>query len=190
MTTGATDAAEALAAVLQAEATNLASDDVAVIADSMASVRRAARELEAALRARGWGGNVLYGFGESLDDDLPDDGDLELDDFDDEEEDDEPWSVPAGTKVTYQARFDFVVVDPSELLTYVSERLGDSVDADYFDDHDPFFTFAELEGFSNKDLSGTGLAFAGGQEASHTVEKTLWEMDADESSDQYPSDSL
>ncbi|HVV36954.1 MAG TPA: hypothetical protein VHC63_10165 [Acidimicrobiales bacterium] len=184
----ASTAARALAEVLLAHADRLDSDDLATISDSMVAVRAAARTVEEQLRARGWGGGVLYGFGDPLDDE--DDDVYELESEDSEAGDDGDFVAPPGRKVTWQARYDFVVVDEAKLLAYVERRareLGSSWTRDDIIDHDPLYVLTWLEGFANRDLADTGLVFAGGQDAMHDIEQTLWEMAPEMSDDQFPT---
>ncbi len=194
MTARATAAAQELAAVLVAQAENLASDELATVSGAMTAVRAAAREVEASLTARGWGGGVLYGFGESLDDDSeaesgadePDDLELDDEDLDDEG----PWVAPRGVRMTYQARYDYVIVDDDAFLAYVERRAagaGDSMSRDEIVEHAPAYVLAQLEGFANKDFEGTGMVFAGGQDAVHEIPVTLWEMDDEAGNDRFPA---
>jgi hypothetical protein len=196
----ATQAAQELAAVLLAQAENLASNDLTTIATAMTAVRAAAREVEAALTERGWGGEVLYGFGEVLhddeDDDLDDDALAELDDLDEDEDEDENldsegnWVAPPGTRMTYQARYDYVVVDEEAFLNYVERRAaeaGESWTREDIVEHTPAYVLAHLEGFANKEFEGSGIVFAGGQDAVHEVPITLWEMDDETRDDRFPT---
>ena len=121
MSIRATRAAEDLAAVLTAQAENLGSDELTVISEAMATVRSAARDLGAALTERGWGGGVLYGWGDPLDDD-DDEGNEDEDEVEDEDEDDEPWVALTGQRMSYQARYDFILVDPAMFTEYVVRR--------------------------------------------------------------------
>lgn len=189
MVKSAADAARGLADVLMRNGTALDSDDLETVAASMVAVRGAARELESALTSRGWGGGVLYGFGEAEEaDEDPDDLD-DLDDLDDDDDDDEPQQ-PDGFRMTYQARHDFVVTDEQALATYVAERMSAGSDAPLTPqevaDHGVLMMLAHLEGMARRDFSAPGLVYAGGQEASHLIDRTLWEMDYDERDDQFP----
>jgi hypothetical protein len=63
--------------------------------------------------------------------------------------------------MTYQARFDFVVVDPDALLTYVETRLAQSGEPwtpEQIIDHDPFdlLTHHDGLGFPAADEPRTG----------------------------------
>jgi hypothetical protein len=150
MTGRATAAAQELSAVLLAQAENLASDELITVSSAMTAVRAAAREVEASLTARGWGGGVLYGFDESLDDD-PDEslGAEDLDDLDDEDLDDGgPWVAPAGVRMTYQARYDYVIVDEDAFLAYVERRAaeaGESMSRDEIVEHTPAYVLGMIE---------------------------------------------
>ena len=183
--TSAAEAARALAEVLLAQADHLASDELATISAAMTEVRAGARGLQAALAARGWGGGVLYGLGEPPDDDVEDG----FDGWADDEDESEPWRVPAGARMTYQGRFDFVVVDEELLAAHVQRRareLGQPWNEELLE-HGAFYAWTYLEGFGSKDFEGTGLAFAGGQEAVHEIPVTLWELAGDEPDDQFPT---
>ncbi len=199
MTNTATEAAQELAAVLLAQAENLASNDLTSVSTAMTAVRAAARSVEAALSERGWGGGVLYGFGDPLDDDQDDDPDndalVELDDLDEDEDEnldsEGNWVAPPGTRMTYQARYDYVVVDEVAFLHYVERRLeeaGESWSRDDIVEHTPAYVLAHLEGFANKDFEGSsGIVFAGGQDAVHEIPITLWEMDDEARDDRFPT---
>lgn len=203
----AATAARRLAATLLAHAEDLASDDLATVSGAMAAVRSGARAVETALTARGWGGGVLHGFGSEdeadpwdaglaalLDEEAGDDGDLDdLDDLDLDgldDGDDDPWEVPAGTRLTYQARWDFVVTDPEALLRHVEQRaaeLGQPWDRESILEHHPLFVLTELESFTARDLDGAGLVFAGGQNVVHEIPLTLWELEDDARDDEFPT---
>jgi hypothetical protein len=102
MSTPGLAAAHDLARVLSERATDLASDDLATVSAAMAEVRAAARGLEESLTDRGWGGGVLYGLGNPLDDedDLDEDLEDDLDELDDEDfdelDDEEGGEPPTG----------------------------------------------------------------------------------------------
>ncbi len=193
MTERATAAARGLADVLMAHAEALASDELETVSAAMTAVRAAAREVEASLTDRGWGGGVLYGFG---DPDADGEGDDEEDDasedpvaVDEEDEDDEDWVVPVGTRMTYQARFDFVVVDPEALAAHAERRAAEAGWAwkRGEDGHHPFDVLMHADGPGSRDYGSAGLAFAGGQEASREIAATLWELDDEESDDLFPT---
>lgn len=100
------------------------------------------------------------------------------------------WEVPAGTRMTYQARYDFVVTDPEALLSFVERKVADgdeTWDRATILDHGPLHVLLSLTGVGSLDLAGSGLAFAGGQDFVAPVERTLWEMDDDERDAQYPA---
>ena len=207
-TADAAAAARRLAATLTAHAEDLSSDDLATVSAAMAAVRSGARAVEAALTARGWGGGVLHGFGSEDEADPWDAGlaalldeadESDLDDLDldgpdglggPDDADDDPWEVPAGTKLTYQARWDFVVTDPEALLRHVERRaaeLGQPWDRAAILEHHPLFVLTELESFTARDLDGAGLVFAGGQNVVHEIPLTLWELDDDARDDEFPT---
>jgi hypothetical protein len=191
MHTSAAEAARRLADLLVDQQTALDSDDLETVSAAMTAVRAAARDLESALMSRGWGGGVLYGFGEP--DDVDEDtGDVdELDDPEDDEEEDRPQ--PVGIRMTYQARHDYVVTDDEALATYVAERLSAERQSPWtaqeVADHGVLMMLAQLDGMGRRDYSAYGLVYAGGQDASHEIPQTLWEMGFEEGDDQFPTAS-
>ena len=195
MTDRATTAARALAGVLQEHAEALASDELETVSTAMTAVRAAAREVEAALTDRGWGGGVLYGFGEDHEDDGEDEDEGEGEDEDVFADlvaldgDDEDWAVPVGTRMTYQARYDFVVVDPDALAARAEQRAAELGWAwtRGEDGHHPFDMLMHADGPGSRDYAEAGLAFAGGQEATREIAATLWELDDEEREDLFPT---
>lgn len=190
MDRSAADAARRLADLLVSQETALDSDDLKTVSSAMTAVRAAARDLESALTSRGWGGGVLYGFGEPDDEDEDTDDVDELDDSEDDE-DDEERPQPVGTRLTYQARHDYVVTDDEALATYVAERLSAERTtpwtAQEVADHGVLLMLAQLDGMGDRDYSEFGLVCAGGQDASHEIPQTLWEMGFEEGDDQFPT---
>lgn len=179
-------AARALAAVLLDNADALDVDDLRA-ADAMAEIRRSSRVLAEALHDRGWG-DVYLGLEVAPDGVEP-------------EDEDEGVPLPAGTRVTYQARFDFVVTDPDALLNYLSERVGrepaqapvgefrDIAGQAYTareprDEVEAVGTLAYLDGLGSRDYSHVGLEFGGGQEIVRPITEALWELARSE--DQFP----
>jgi len=177
-----TAAARALAAVLIDVADAIASDDLMTVSSAMTAVRAAARQLEGSLTARGWGGDVLYGFGAHDDEDDEDEDDEDRDDGDPDAEDEEEDQVipESAVRVTCQSRSDFYLIDEAALTADVMRRAADvglDWDREFVTEHGAFFCFAELCGIDMVDLAGTGLVSAGGQNAVYEIEQTLWEMD-------------
>jgi hypothetical protein len=192
MDTTAAEAARRLAEVLVGQQSALDSDDLETVSAAMTAVRTAARELESALVSRGWGGGVLYGFGEPADaDDDPDEAEDLDDSEDDEDEDEEQRPQPAGIRMTYQARHDYVVTDDEALATYVAERMSSERKSPWtaqeVADHGVLMMLAQLDGMGRRDYSAFGLVYAGGQDASHEIPRTLWEMGFEEGDDQFPT---
>jgi hypothetical protein len=194
MTERATTAARELATVLLEHADALASDELETVSAAMTAVRAAAREVEAALTERGWGGGVLYGFGdphhdqEGNDDEDTDAADDVFDGLVALDGDDEDWVVPTGTRMTYQARYDFVVVDPEALAAHAERRAAELGWAwKRGADGHPFDVLMHADGLGSRDYDSAGLAFAGGQEASREITATLWELDDEDSDDMFPT---
>ena len=195
-------AARALAAVLIDVADAIESDDLLTVSSAMTEVRAAARRLERSLSRRGWGGDVLYGWGARDDEDdelmagdpvdgdeAPSDGDENLLDAQDGPDDGhEDPDNPAGgqtvpehaIRVTCQSRSDFYLIDEAALIAHDVRRaaeLGLDWDHEFVAEHGAFYCFTELWGLDRVDLTGTGLAPAGSQNATHRIDQSLWEMD-------------
>lgn len=182
-------AARQLAALLLDCADALDEDDLRA-ADALSEVRRASRALAHAVHGRGWG-EVYLGLEVASGDDAP-------------EDDDSGVPLPPGARVTYQARFDFVVTDPKALAAYLHERIErqpDEQSEDVFTDEEgrahptsrapqdeveAVGTLAYLDGLGSRDYSEVGLEFAGGQEIVRPVTETLWEMSETLAEDQFP----
>ncbi|PPK71432.1 hypothetical protein V5P93_003298 [Actinokineospora auranticolor] len=194
MTNLTVEAAHELAAVLRARADDLASDELATVAEAMTAVRVAARAVEAALTARGWGGDVLYGFGDPVHDDLDDaddEDDADEEDVEDEDTGDvEEFVAPRGRRMTYQSRVDFVVVDEDALLDHVERRAAELGDTGWTRDsiieHNPAFVLWFLGGPGTRDFEGAGIVSAGAQDVVAEVPVTLWELDHEARGDCYP----
>ena len=108
------------------------------------------------------------------------------DDTDDAEDD---FTAPAGERLTYQARYDFVVTDPDALLDFVTDvaaERGEPWDRTSIAEHGPLHVLSQLVGLAALDLDGTGLVFAGGQDLVATIERTLWELDDDDRDGTFP----
>lgn len=181
-------AARALAAVLIDVADAIASDDLMSVSSAMTEVRAAARQLEGSLTARGWGGDVLYGWGarddqDEDDQDVADEDDLYSEDdadLDDEDEEGDQAIPESAIRLTCQSRSDFYLIDEAALTAYVMRRAAEAGldwDHEFVTEHGAFYCFAELCGIDMVDLTGTGLVSAGGQNVVHEIEQTLWEMD-------------
>lgn len=195
----ASESARVLAGILQREADHLDSDDLETISEAMTRVRTGARALAESLLARGWGGGVLYGFGEPGKWDrmaadaievqqLVDAGELDRAEMAEAAAAQVP--VPAGRRVSYQARIDFIVTDEVALRAYVRRRLDEQEGICRDDDlvvANPVSMLTMLDGLEAQDYSDVGLSLAGGQSRVVTISRSLWEIDDDEQSDAFPT---
>jgi hypothetical protein len=170
-------------------------------------VRLKSRALADAVHERGWGELFL-----GIDSMYPDEYD-ELDEFEDvdddpdaeqevawvveaEEDDDleeyeEELLVPVdGMRVSYQARYDFVVTDPDALIAYARERAtaegADDVLEEIQDPVAAFQLLTFLDGVGSKEYDAIGLGPAGGEESQKEVEQSLWDLDPVRRDDTYP----
>lgn len=182
-------AARQLAAILLECADALDEDDLRA-ADAISEVRQASRQLATAVHGRGWG-EVYLGLEVADEDELP-------------EGDDPGVPLPTGARVTYQARFDFIVTDPAALLDYLQERIArqpaelsedvlTSEDGTVqptsqtpHDEVEAVGTLAYLDGLGSRDYSDVGLEFAGGQEIVRPITQALWEISETSGQDQFP----
>jgi hypothetical protein len=167
-------------------------------------VRLKSRELADAVHERGWGELYLGIDSLYLDDEGEDDGlgDLDdLDDLDSDDEDEDEWvegdedvfdtDLPADAlRLSYQARFDFVVTDPDALVAYVRKRAGEAGNEDVLDEiQDPVAAFqllTFLDGVGSKEYDAVGLSPAGGEESQQVVKYALWDLDPTRRDDTYP----
>lgn len=194
------DAATELARVLVQEAHRLASDDLETVSNAMSRVRAASRHLAQALEARGWGGGVMYGFGEPGKwedlvrneqelDDLVGSGALHAD-----------WDakasatgahVPSGRRVSLQSRTDYVVTDEVALRRYVRRRVDQSSRGLAVDDElltrNPVMVLSLLDGIEHHDYSGCGMELAGHQSLIRGIDRTLDELPPEEVDDAFPT---
>lgn len=194
------EAARALADVLQRAAESLGSDELDVLSDAMVQVRSAARGLAQSLAARGWGGGVLYGFGESgkVEDlatteqeiaELLASGELEP-----------GWDgspnplgshLPTGRRVSIQARLDYVISDEVALRRYVRARHDTAPEKLVIDDEllirNLVLVLAMLDGMERQDYAEHGLVMAGFQSLVRTVPRALDELSDDDAPDTYPT---
>lgn len=188
----AAQAARELAATLLEQADALDLHDLRATA-AIEQVRVMSRELADAVHERGWG--ELYLGIDSLD---PDD---DLDEFleddawvvEEADEDDEflePPALPDGLRLSYQARYDFIVTDPDALVAYVRERATAEGAEDVVEEiQDPVSAFqllTFLDGVGSKEYDGVGLGAAGGEESQKEVEQSLWDLDPSRRDDTYP----
>ena len=199
-------AARELAKVLleQAEALDL-HDLRATVA--IEQVRVQARVLADAVHERGWG-DIFLGI-DSYDPDELDDGDLDPDDFEptefttgddyrefvegDLDADDVP-DLPVvpehGMRLSYQARYDFVVTDPDALVAYVQRRAqqvgNNDVVHEIYDAVSAFELLCFIDGIGSSEYDAVGLTAAGGEESHKVVDYSLWDLDPTRRDDTYP----
>lgn len=193
------DAARRLAAILLEVADVLDEDDLRA-ADAITDVRRSSRSLAEAIFSRGWG-DLYLGLDVAADreasEETSDGPDEDLATIFDEEDDaqeyeeyeDEGLLLPPGTRVTYQARFDYVITDPAAFLRYLATRrptTGARPPAPPEDEIEALGTLAYLDGLGSRDYSDVGLEFAGGREVVRPLDATLWEMSHEQQDDRFP----
>lgn len=195
----AAEAARELAKVLLEQADALDLHDLRATT-AIENVRVQARVLAEAVHERGWG-DIFLGI-DSYDPDELDDLPLGPDDFDDPadyremvergELDDleEPLVPENGIRLSYQARYDFVVTDPEAFIAYVRGRSDEAQNDDVIDDiedaRSAFELLGYLDGIGSKDYDGVGLSPAGGEESHKVVEFSLWDLDPVRRDDTYP----
>ena len=195
----AAEAARELARVLLEQADALDLHDLRATT-AIENVRVQARVLADAVHERGWG-DIFLGI-DSYDPDELDDLPLGPDDFDDPadyreivegaglDELDEPVVPENGIRLSYQARYDFVVTDPDAFIAYVRSRADEAESDEVIDDiedaRSAFELLGYLDGLGSKDYDGVGLAPAGGEESHKVVEFSLWDLDPTRRDDTYP----
>jgi hypothetical protein len=193
----AAEAARELAKVLLAQADALDLHDLRATT-AIENVRVQSRALADAVHERGWG-DIFLGI-DSYDPDELDDVPLGPDDFDDPAdyrelvegvaELDEPMVPENGLRLSYQARYDFVVTDPEAFVAYVRSRADEAQNDDVIDDiedaRSAFELLGYLDGLGSKDYDTVGLSPAGGEESHKVVEFSLWDMDPTRRDDTYP----
>ncbi|TDW17496.1 hypothetical protein [Kribbella kalugense] len=202
----AADAARELARVLLEQADALDLHDLRATS-AIENVRVQARALADAVHERGWG-DIFLGI-DSYDPDELDDLPLGPDDFDDPadyreiveggglddlEELGEPLMPEDGVRLSYQARYDYVVTDPEAFVEYVRSRaaeapdeaLHDEVINDVEDAQSAFELLCYLDGLGSKEYESFGLVPGGGEESHKIVEFSLWDLDPTRRDDTYP----
>jgi hypothetical protein len=195
----AAEAARELAKVLLAQADALDLHDLRATT-AIENVRVQARVLADAVHERGWG-DIFLGI-DSYDPDELDDLPLGPDDFDDpddyremvERSDlddlDEPIVPENGIRLSYQARYDFVVTDPEAFVAYVRSRADEAQNDEVIDDiedaRSAFELLGYLDGLGSKDYDAVGLTPAGGEESHKVVQFSLWDLDPTRRDDTYP----
>jgi hypothetical protein len=182
----AAEAARELAKVLLAQADALDLHDLRATV-AIENVRVQARVLADAVHERGWG-DIFLGI-DSYDPDELDDLPLGPDDYEDPDDyremvagdldlPEEPLVPEHGIRLSYQARYDFVVTDPEAFVAYVRGRSDEAQSA--------FELLGYLDGIGSKDYDGVGLSPAGGEESHKVVEFSLWDLDPTRRDDTYP----
>jgi len=195
----AAEAARELARVLLEQADALDLHDLRATT-AIENVRVQSRVLADAVHERGWG-DIFLGI-DSYDPDELDDLPLGPDDFDDPadyremiegaglDELDEPLVPENGIRLSYQARYDFVVTDPDAFIAYVRSRADEAQNDDVIEDiedaRSAFELLGYLDGIGSKDYDGLGLSPAGGEESHKVVEFSLWDMDPTRRDDTFP----
>lgn len=198
----AAEAARELARVLLEQADALDLHDLRAT-DAIEQVRVQSRTLADAVHERGWG-DIFLGI-DSYDPDELDGVPLGPDDFDDPEdyreiveggsledldELEEPLLPAEGVRLSYQARYDYVVTDPEAFVRYVRSRADEAQNDDVIDDiEDPqsaFELLCYLDGLGSKHYDTSGLLPAGGEESHKIVEYSLWDLDPTRRDDTYP----
>ena len=196
----AAEAARELARVLLEQADALDLHDLRATG-AIENVRVQARALADAVHERGWG-DIFLGI-DSYDPDELDDLPLGPDDFDDPadyreivegvddlEELEEPLLPENGVRVSYQARYDYVVTDPDAFVQYVRSRADEAQNDEVIDDiedaQSAFELLCYLDGMGSKEYDSFGLSPAGGEESHRIVEFSLWDLDPTRRDDTYP----
>ncbi|HET6739577.1 MAG TPA: hypothetical protein VFH76_11605 [Kribbella sp.] len=197
----AAEAARELARVLLEQADALDLHDLRATG-AIENVRVQARALADAVHERGWG-DIFLGI-DSYDPDELDDLPLGPDDFDDPadyreivagdaldlEELEEPMVPESGVRLSYQARYDYVVTDPDAFVQYVRSRAdevqNDEIIDDIEDAQSAFELLCYLDGVGSKEYEPFGLVPGGGEESHKVVKFSLWDLDPTRRDDTYP----
>jgi hypothetical protein len=195
----AAEAARELAKVLLEQADALDLHDLRATV-AIEKVRVQSRVLADAVHERGWG-DIFLGI-DSYDPDELDDLPLGPDDYDDPDDyrelvegeldgdPDEPLVPEHGIRLSYQARYDFVVTDPEAFIAYVRRRAYEAENDDVIDDiedaRSAFELLGFLDGIGSKDYVSVGLSPAGGEESQKVVKFSLWDLDPIRRDDTYP----
>jgi hypothetical protein len=163
--------------------------------EAIERVRVRSRALADAVHERGWG-ELYLGIDsmfpepeDLIEDDLSDPGDAWV--AGDEDLEDDFDELPAeGLRLSYQARYDFVVTDSDALVEYVRKRAAEVGSGDSLEDiEDPVSAFQLLtfiDGLGSKEYGAIGLGPAGGEESQKVVEHSLWDLDPTRRDDTYP----
>jgi hypothetical protein len=198
----AAEAARELARVLLEQADDLDLHDLRATG-AIENVRVQARALADAVHERGWG-DIFLGI-DSYDPDELDDLPLGPDDFDDPadyreiveggamddlDELEEPLLPENGVRLSYQARYDYVVTDPDAFVRYVRSRAHEAQNDEVIDDvedaQSAFELLCYLDGLGSKEYESFGLVPGGGEESHKIVQFSLWDLDPTRRDDTYP----
>jgi hypothetical protein len=196
----AAEAARELAKVLLEQADALDLHDLRATV-AIENVRVQSRRLADAVHERGWG-DIFLGI-DSYDPDELDDLPLGPDDYEDPDDyrelvegdaelddPDQPLVPENGMRLSYQARYDFVVTDPEAFVAYVRRRAyevdNEDVIEDIEDARSAFELLGFLDGIGSKDYVAVGLSPAGGEESQKVVKYSLWDLDPTRRDDTYP----
>ena len=203
METLPSEAARALADALRMHADTLDSLDLNDVVAALPAVRAAARQLGDVLEDRGWGADVLYGWPAPQDDEENYEsgyGDGEAGDWDvaedllgDYDEDDVEEPALNGARISYQARFDFVIFDEDALRARAEARCREvnpeaDAEAGMAEFGGPLGLLLYLDNPTFRAYETAGVEMVYGQEVVRPVERTLDQFGFDEQEDNFPVD--
>jgi hypothetical protein len=197
----AAQAARELAAVLVEQADALDLHDLRAT-EAIEKVRLSSRVLADAVHERGWG-ELYLGIDsmypvdeleetlEEFEDDFEVDDEAEYETEEDEEVEEYDELPVEGLRLSYQARYDFIVTDPEALLEYARARAAEvGPDDELLDEvEDPVSAFQLLtfvDGLGSKEYGEIGLRSAGGEESQQVVKYSLLDLDPTRRDDTYP----
>lgn len=196
----AATAARELARILIEQADALDLHDLRATV-AIEQVRVQSRVLADAVHERGWG-DLFLGI-DSYEPGEFDDPAINPDDFEDPDDyrefvegdlendlPDLPLVPEHGMRLSYQARYDFVVTDPEAFVAY-AQRLAESANNDdvVHEIHDVVSAFelvGFLHGIGSRDYDDVGLTPAGGEESHKVVDFSLWDLDPTRRDDTFP----
>jgi hypothetical protein len=190
-------AARAFAEALLTHADALDSTDLNDIVDAIPAITAAARRLGDLLEERGWGNHILYDWPGPDEEDEYGEDDLtpEDDQADDDDADDDEGSVGtaplAGPRISYQARFDFVIVDEQALRARVEARSrqeGPDADPEEETQHygGSLSLLLYLDNPTFRDYESAGVEMVYGNEVIRPVERTLDQFSDEIQEDHFP----
>ncbi len=194
-------AARALADALLTHAEDLDSTDLNKVVAALPAIRAAARRLGDLLEERGWGTDVLYGWPGPQDEDQDEDEHAEVegdaldesgDLLDDDGEDAEHPPLDGG-RISYQARFDFIIVDEEALHARAQARsrevdLETDAQAGMQDFGGPLGLLLYLDNPTFRGYEAAGVEIVYGAEVVRPVERTLDQYEYDAQDDHFPVD--